>query len=142
MIDETLQEFMSKVDIKNKDVVIYINNEKGVMYPLSVAHLLCRVDYLELEKGNSKQAGKLEEAIFQKKIDNKDYKIVDIEKIVPKYEITKIEADRYTLTTKKCKGAKIYNVSNQAGIHTTFEDKEEAFKLCEEINNRVIASLK
>ena len=61
----------------------------------------------------------------------------DYEKLVSKYEITKVEADRYTITSKKVKATHIYNVSNQAGIHTTLEDKEAAFKLCEEINKKV-----
>ena len=43
----------------------------------------------------------------------------DCEKLVSKYEITKVEADRYTITSKKVKATHIYNVSNQAGIHTT-----------------------
>ena len=50
MIDENLKEFMNKVDIKNKTIAIYTNKEKGLVYPLSVATLLTRVDYLELTK--------------------------------------------------------------------------------------------
>ena len=62
----------------------------------------------------------------------------DCEKIVPKYEVTKIEADKFTLTTKKVKATHIWNVSNQLGIHATFENKDDAFKLCEEINKKVM----
>ena len=135
MIEESIEEFMSKVDIKNKDIVIYKNKEKGLCYPLTLPYLLCRVDYLELTKEE------LVKAKFEQKIDDKEYKMFDCEKIVPKYEITKIEADKYTLTTKKIKATHIYNVSNQVGIHTTFEDKEEAFKLCDKINNMIAEKL-
>lgn len=131
MIEENLEEFMKNVDIKNKNVAIYSNKEKGIMYPLGLTHLLCRVDYLELTKDEVKKAQ------FEQKIDSKDYKMYDCEKLVPKYEITKIEADKYTITTKKVKATHIWNVTNQAGIHTTFESQEEAFKLCEEINKKV-----
>lgn len=131
MIDENLEEFMKSVDIKNKNVAIYSNKGKGIMYPLGLAHLLCRVDYLELGKEELKKAK------FEQKIEDKEYKMYDCEKLVSKYEITKVEADRYTITSKKVKATHIYNVSNQAGIHTTLEDKEEAFKLCEEINKKV-----
>lgn len=141
MIEENLKEFMDKVEIKNKNVALYTNKEKGCSYPLGLAHLLCRVDYLELESGTKKQAGQLEKAIFEQKIDNKEYNIVEFDKKVSKYEITKNEADRYTITTKKTKGAKLYNVSNQAGIHSTFESKEEAFDLCNSINNKVIEKM-
>lgn len=142
MITENIKEFMEHIKFDTKEVAYYTNEEKGLIYPLSIASLLPRVDYLELEKGNPNMAGALEKAIFEKKIDNKDYKIVDIDKTVSKYEITKREADKVVLTTKKVKGACIYNVSNQLGIHTTLEDKEEAFKLCEDIRKVVLEHLK
>lgn len=136
MIDENLKEFMNKIDIKNKTIAIYTNKEKGLVYPLSVATLLTRVDYLELTKEE------LEKAKFERKVDKNDYKMYDCEKLVPKYEITKIEADKFVITSKKVKATHIWNVSNQAGIHQTFENQEEAFKLCEEINNKVLETLK
>lgn len=131
MIEENLKEFMSKVDIKGKEVSIYTNEEKGLMYPLGTNALLCRVDYLELTKEE------LEKAKFEQQIEKKDYKMYDCVKIVPKYEITKIEADKFKLVDKKVKATHIYNVKNQLGIHTTLEDKEEAFNLAREINEQV-----
>lgn len=131
MIEESLEEFMKKVIIKNKSVAIYTNREKGLSYPMGLNHLLCRVDYLELTKDELKKAQ------FEQKVDNGEYEMFDCEKIVPKYEITKIEADKFTLTTKKIKATHLWNVSNQLGIHKTFTNKAEAFKLCEEINNKV-----
>ena len=132
MKDENLQEFMSKVKIHNKDIAVYTNEEKGVQYPLGVASLLARVDYLELTKGE------IEKAKFEQQIDKKEYKLYDCTRVVSKYEITKVEADRFVLTDKKVKATHIWNVSNQLGIHTTLEDKEEAFKLCNEINERIL----
>jgi hypothetical protein len=132
MIEESLKDYMEKVEIINKDISIYKNEEKGLMYPLGTASLLARVDYLELTKEE------LEKAKFEQQIDKKEYEMFDCEKVVPKYEITKIEADKFTLTTKKVKATHIYNVKNQLGIHTTLENKEEAFKLCEEINSKVV----
>lgn len=135
MIEQNLNQFMECIDIKSKEVSIYKNEEKGLMYPVGTTSLLCRVDYLELADKE------LEKYKFEQKIDNKEYKMYDCERIVPKYEITKIEADKYTLTTKKIKATHIYNVSNNLGIHTTLEDKDEAFKLCEEINNKIYGKI-
>lgn len=135
MIDESLKDFMDKVEIKNKNIAIYKNEEKGLIYPLSVATLLVRVDYLELTKQE------LEKALFENKIDKKEYKMYDCERLVPKNTVTRDKKDQYTITTSQVKATHIYNVSNQAGIHTTFENKEEAFKLCEEINNQIIGNL-
>ena len=136
MKDESLKEFMEKVDIKCKEIAIYTNKEKGLSYPLSIAHLLCRVDYLELGKEE------VTKAKFEEKIDSKEYKMYDCEKLVPKSDITKNKEDMYTFTKKTFKGTHIWNVSNQVGIHTTFENEEEAFKLCEEINNKIVGFFK
>lgn len=136
MKDESLKEFMDNVDIKCKEIAIYANKEKGLSYPLGISHLLCRVDYLELTKEE------LTKAKFEEKIDDKEYQMFDCEKLVPKSEITKNENDLFKVTKKTFKGTHIYNVSNQIGIHTTFEDKEEAFKLCEEINNKLVEYVK
>lgn len=139
MKDETLQDFMEQVAFFEK-YAIYRNEEKGLMYPITLAHLLCRVDYLELESCK-KPAGELEKAKFKNIIEDKDYQLYDCEKLVPKSEITKKEEDFFTMTKKKYKGAKVWNVSNQLGIHTTYENQEDAFKLCEEINKKVSSYL-
>ena len=135
MIDERLEEFMSHIEVKNDKIAEYKNRDKGMRYPLNTPQLLCRVDKLELDKVE------LDTAKFKQQIENKDYKTVDIVKLVPKNEITKIEADRFTITEKKTKGSVIYNVSNQIGIHNSYESLEDAFKLCEEINSKVFDDL-
>ena len=125
MKDELLQDFMEQVAFFEK-YAIYRNEEKGLMYPITLAHLLCRVDYLELESCK-KPAGELEKAKFKNIIEDKDYQLYDCEKLVPKSEITKKEEDFFTMTKKKYKGAKVWNVSNQLGIHTTYENQEDAY---------------
>ena len=128
MKDERLTEFMEKVDIKCKDIALYINEEKGIIYPVSVAGLLTKVDYLELTKEE------LEKAKFEQKIEKKDYQMYDCEKIVSKYEITKVEADRFTLTTKKIKAThNLVSALNSNGIEQMF--LELSRKLYEEKYN-------
>lgn len=130
MIEERLEEFNKNVIVINEKYSEYVNKEKGLRYPFNTPQLLCRVDKLELDKNE------LEVAKFKQQIEWKDYKLVDIIKHVSKYEITKIEADRYTITDKKTKGVILYNVSNQIGIHNTYDNQEEAFKICEELNKK------
>ena len=136
MKKENLQEFMEKITIICKELAEYKNEETGLLYPISIATLLTRVDYLELTKEE------LDKAKFEEKVQKKEYQMYDCERIVPKYEITKLEADKFTLTNKKIKATHIYNVSNQVGIVSSFEDKEEAFKLCNEINEKVYNAIK
>ena len=129
MITETLTEYMKKIELGK--VCFYKDEEKGIIYPLTPQHLLARIDYMELDKDG------LEKAIFEQKIDRKEYKMYDCTKPASKYQITKDKKDMYTLTDMKFKGTHIWNVSNQVGIHETFENKEDAIKLCNEINEKV-----
>lgn len=129
MITETLTEYMKKIELGK--VCFYKDEEKGIIYPLTPQHLLARIDYMELDKGG------LEKAIFEQKIDKKEYKMYDCTKPTSKYQITKDKKDMYTLTDMNFKGTHIWNVSNQVGIHETFENKEDAIKLCNEINEKV-----
>ena len=130
MITETLTEYMKKIELK-KEICFYRDEEKGIIYPLTPQHLLVRVEYMELDKNE------VEKSIFEQKIDKKEYTMYDCTKPASKYQITKDKKDMYILTDMKFKGTHIWNVINQAGIHETFENKEDAIKLCNEINEKV-----
>lgn len=135
MITESLQEYMSKVKIINDKISEYRDEEKGLIYPLNTTQLTARVDYLELTKEE------LQKAKFEQRVDNKDYQMFDCDRKVPKSTVTKDKKDQYVITNSKVKATHIYNVTNQVGIHTSFENKEEAIKLCDEINSQVYSYL-
>jgi hypothetical protein len=135
MINETLTEYMKKIEL-GKDMCFYKDEDKGIIYPLTPQHLLTRIDYLELDKGE------LEKYKFDQKIDKKEYKMYDCTKPVSKYNLTKRKEDMYVITDMKFKGTHIWNVSNQAGIHETFENKEDAIKLCNKINSQIVNIIK
>lgn len=135
MIEERLEDFNKNVFIKNEKISEYVNRDKGLRYCLNTTQLLCRVDKLELD------TKELEVAKFKQQIENKDYNVVDIIKLVPKNEVTKIDADKFTITEKKTKGAIIYNVSNQLGIHNSYESLNEAFEVCEKFNEELFSVL-
>ena len=63
-----LDEFMEKVEILGKEFSMYVDDEKGVSFPLNTVHLLTRVDMLELAKEEYQVAK------FQKKIDDQPKK--------------------------------------------------------------------
>ena len=69
-----LDEFMDKIEILGKEFSMYVDDEKGVSFPLNTVHLLTRVDMLELAKEEYQVAK------FQKKIDDLDYKIENIKR--------------------------------------------------------------
>ena len=131
-----LDEFMEKVEILGKEFSMYVDDEKGVSFPLNTVHLLTRVDMLELAKEEYQVAK------FQKKIDDLDYKIENIKRAVPKNEITGKDEDKYTITEKEVAVRKIWNVSNTAGAFKSFTNKDDALKASKEINTKVFGYLK
>lgn len=131
-----LDEFMEKVEILGKEFSMYVDDEKGVSFPLNTVHLLTRVDMLELAKEEYQVAK------FQKKIDDLDYKIENIKKAVPKNEITGKDEDKFTITEKEVAVRKIWNVSNTVGAFKSFTDKNEAMGYSKNINKEVLNYLK
>lgn len=131
-----LDEFMKNIEILGKEFSMYVDDEKGVSFPLNTVHLLTRVDMLELAKEEYQVAK------FQKKIDDLDYKIENIKRAVPKNEITGKDEDKFIITEKEVAVRKIWNVSNTAGAFKSFTDKEEAMKYSKKINKEVLEYLK
>ena len=126
-----LDKFNDLVQLINKDLSLYRDDEKGMMFYLNTVQLLTRVEPLELDKSQ------YEIALFEKKIDKLDYKEETIERPTPKNRITKKDEDKYTLVMEKVKVKKVYNVANALNVKKSFVDKEEAMKYAETINNRI-----
>lgn len=135
MLDNII-EFMDKIIVKGKDITIYNDEEKGIIFPMNTVNLLSRLDYLELDKQQ------YEGAKFQKKIEDLEYNIINIKRVVPKNELTGKEEDKTTIVDKEVAVRQIWNVSNGAGVFKSFTNKEEAIKLTNEINNKVLEWLK
>lgn len=131
-----LDEFMKNIEILGKEFSMYVDDEKGVSFPLNTVHLLTRVDMLELAKEEYQVAK------FQKKIDDLDYKIENIKRAVPKNEITGKDEDKFTITEKEVAVRKIWNVSNTAGAFKSFINKDEAMEYSKKINKEVLEYLK
>lgn len=138
MINEKLEEFMSKIKYVNDKVCFY---EGECKYPLTPAHLLPRVDKIEacIEKTNG--VSEYSKLLFEKKVDNLDYKKIKKEVLTPKNEITGNKKDQYTIVGEEKEAVEIWKVSNQVGIFTCFTTEEEANKLYSTIKEEVIKNL-
>lgn len=126
-----LNKFMEKIEIINKDLSNYKDQEKGMMFYLNTVQLLVRVEPLELDKEQ------YQIALFEKKIEDLEYERETITRVVPKNKITKNDKDKYTLTNKEVIVKKVYNVANALNVKKSFVDKDEAMEYAEEINNRI-----
>ena len=134
-METNLTNFMDKVEILNKDLAMYKDTDKGIMFALNTVNLLTRVDYLELDKNEYTVAK------FQKKIEDKEYNEITTKRPVPKNEITKRDEDKYTIAEKELKVKQVWNVMNTAGAYNSFTNKEEALELANSINEKVLNNL-
>lgn len=134
-MEKDIVDFMSKIEIINKDFSRYVDKEKGIIFSLNTVQLLPRLDYLELDKNQ------FETQKFEGKIDKLEYNIKDVDKPTSKYAITKDEKDKFTIVNQKVAVRQVWNVINALGLHKSFVDKEEAMKVYSEIYERVIQEL-
>lgn len=130
-MEKDLCKFNENVEVINKDLSMY-KDKKGNMFVLNTINILARIDYMELSKEEYTSLK------FQQKVEDLDYNIINIKKPVPKSEITKKEEDKYTITDKEVAVRQIWNVSNPYGAIKSFTNKEEALKLAEEINSKIL----
>ena len=94
-MEKDLIKFMGNVKPINKDLSLYEDNNKGVMFYLNTVQLLTKVEALELDK-NEYTVKK-----FEGGIEDLEYDIIEVERPVSKYSITKKEEDKYTITNSK-----------------------------------------
>ena len=131
-METDLIKFMENIKMLNKDISIYKNEEKGILFYVNTIQLLAKVERLELSKEEYKKA------LFEKKINDLEYGIIEVDRPQSKYLITKKQEDMYTIVDSKVKVRQIWNVSNPLGIYKSFTNKEEAMELAEEINKNII----
>lgn len=134
-MEKDLCKFYGNCEFRNKDLSIY-KDEKGNEFVFNTVNALLRVDYLELTKEEYTTLK------FQQKVEDKEYNIININRPIPKNEITGKQEDKYTLVDKEVAVRQVWNVSNAFGIVKSFTNKEEAIEFVEERNNLILTVLK
>lgn len=136
MKPESLSKFNERVTIINKDIGEYYNEETGSKFIVPSSYLWARIDYLELTNEE------LKKAIFNQEIDRvEDLHYIESTRPAPKYETTKREEDKYTIIDAKVKVNQVWLVSNGLKYKQTFNNKEDALKLVNSINDKLKALL-
>jgi hypothetical protein len=126
-----LEEYYKHIKYINDRVAEY-EDEEGNYFQVTPSNLLVAVQYQALNKQE------YEQAVFQQLVP-KDIicKEVDIDKIIPKNEVTHNDKDKFTLTTIKQKAKQVWFAMNSVGIKKAYNDKEEALKVAKEINKKI-----
>lgn len=136
MNNESIIEYMNNVKILNKEISEYYNEETGVKKIIPTSYLICGVDYMELTDTE------LEQAKFNMVIDKDiEFKTKLVKRPKVKYEVTKNEEDKNKLIDSEVKVHCVWNVSNSLKLKKTFNNKEEALKLYDEINKPILETI-
>lgn len=130
MVNEDLKSFMDNLTILNKDYSEYFNKETGTKYMVPNSYIYARCDYLELTNDELKKER------FAQNINKepKDFNVIESTRPVSKYETTKREEDKFTIIDGKVKVNQIWRVTNGMKYIQTFNNKEEALKFLDSIN--------
>ena len=135
-METNINNFMDHITLINKDISVYEDNEKGILFHLNTIQLIAKVERYELSAEEYKMKK------FDGSVEDLDYEIIEVERPVPKNTITNKDEDKYTIVINKIKVRVIYNVSNALGIKKSFTNKDEAFTLANEINEKVLPYFK
>lgn len=126
-----LEEYYENITYINDKLAEY-EDEEGNLFAISPSNLLVAVQYRTLNKQEYEQA--VFDGLIPKDIICKE---TEIDKIVPKNEITHNDKDKYILTTIKQTAKQVWFVSNGLGIRKAFNTKAEALKIAKEINQKI-----
>ena len=142
-MQENIIDFMKKVRIIDKNLSQYEDEEKGVSFFLNTVNLLTKVDYLEVgtEKNAKLKVAEYEKLLFEKKIEDLDYKKITKKDIRIKSEITGKKEDSTTLIEEEVPAVAVWNVVNSVGVYKSFTTKEEAMKFSDEVNEETLTYL-
>lgn len=126
-----LEEYYKNIKYVNDKLAEY-EDEEGNLIPLTPSNLLVAVQYQALNKQE------YEQAVFQQLIP-KDIicRETEIDKLIPKNEVTHNDKDKYTITTIKQKAKEVWFVSNGLGIRKAYNNKEDALAIAKKINSKI-----
>ena len=143
-MQENIIDFMKKVSIIDKNLAQYKDEEKGISFFVNTVNLLTKVDYLEVgtEKNAKLRVSEYEKLLFEKKIEDLDYKKITKKDIRIKSEITGKKEDSTTLIEEEVPAVAVWNVVNSVGVYKSFTSKEEAMNFSDEVNEEILIKLK
>ena len=140
-METSLMKFMGNIKIINKELVEY--RDENTKFIFNTPYLITRVDKLEvgIEKDSKLKISEYDKLKFEKKIEDLDYKKITKTVIKPKSEITGNKIDATILIEENVEAVEIWKVSNSVGNFSCFTTKDEAFKVSDEINTKVLKEL-
>lgn len=131
-MERDLIKFNENITKVTKEIAKY-EDEKGNYTLIPVAQLLCNIEYMELDEVMYKNA------LFEKIIDKGlECNEIDITKVVDKSTITGNKKDQGIIVDSKVKAKQVWVVKNGLGLTKSFNNKDKALELVNELNNKYL----
>ena len=131
-MERDLIKFNENITKVTKEIAKY-EDEKGNYTLIPVAQLLCNIEYMELDEPMYKKA--LFEKIIEK---DAEYNKIKTTKVVDKSTITGKKQDQGTLVDNEVEVSQIWVVKNGIGLTKSFDSKDKALELVNELNNKYL----
>lgn len=137
-MEKDLLKFYKQVK-RERDGVIAYGDDKGNYFVVAlapkyqhIAQLLVNCEYIEAD------AVQLKTLLYNGDIDkNMVFKKEVVTRPISKYEITKKERDKAVIVDHEVEVSKIWVVKNGFKLTKSFDNKEEALALVNELNNKL-----
>lgn len=128
-MNKDLKEFMEHLEIR--EAISKYKDDKGNIMYVPTSNLFVSCSYLTPTEEEYKQA------LFNGTVQKNDYKKIKIKKPVPKNVITGKDKDKYTIVEQDKEAYEIWVVANNLGFMSSFNNKEEAIKFVEDIEEKI-----
>ena len=131
-MERDLIKFNKNITKVTKEIAKY-EDEKGNYMLIPTGQLLCNVEYMELDEISYKKA------LFEKIIDKDvEYNKIKTTKVVDKATITGKKQDQGILVDNEVEVSQVWVVKNGIGLTKSFDSKDKALELVNELNNKYL----
>lgn len=131
-MERDLIKFNENITKVTKEIAKYEDN-KGNYTLISVAQLLCNIEYMELDEIMYKKA--LFEKIIEKDV---EYNKIKTTKVVDKSTITHNKKDQGTLVDNEVEVSQVWVVKNGIGLTKAYDEKIRALQVVNKLNNKYL----
>lgn len=131
-MEKDLIKFNENIKKINKDIAKY-EDEKGNYRLVPIGQLMCSCEYLEMDNKE------FEQAKFKMILDkNLKYTTKTATRTIDKFTKTQNKRDKGTLIDSEVKVYMAWVISNGIGLTKAFDNKDDALKLVNDINNKYL----
>ena len=112
-MERDLCKFYECVEIRDKEFSKY-KDDKGNMFIFNTPYAIVRVDFMEvsIKKDEKTKMSEYNKLVFEKKIEDLDYKEITKKVLKPKSDVTGKQEDFTTIIEEEEDAVAVWNVSN------------------------------